>query len=216
MFGQLGFEGASTRNIATLAGVNAPALQYYFDSKEGLFLACVEHMVDRVWEYMSGVIARAERLVVENADVDDLIEAFCDIHAQLTQCMLMSRDNEDIRSFLARIQRGEGPAGGFEFAYTNLSGRISDVTSAIVSRLLGKPPHDEETLVRSAILSGQFVVFYAGCLNTMSQFNSGKSDTGHLALLQRVNREHTRVVLRSVVAGRAQRAQCLSTKRKGG
>ncbi len=45
LFGEKGFDGASTRDIATAAGVNAPALQYYFDSKEGLFTACVEHIV---------------------------------------------------------------------------------------------------------------------------------------------------------------------------
>ena len=42
LFGQLGFDGASTRDIAAAAGVNAPALQYYFDNKEGLYIACAE------------------------------------------------------------------------------------------------------------------------------------------------------------------------------
>ena len=39
LFGQRGFDGSSTRDIATAAGVNAPALQYYFDNKEGDFVA---------------------------------------------------------------------------------------------------------------------------------------------------------------------------------
>jgi len=33
LFGEKGYEGASTRDIAAAAGVNAPALQYYFDNK---------------------------------------------------------------------------------------------------------------------------------------------------------------------------------------
>jgi TetR/AcrR family transcriptional regulator, regulator of cefoperazone and chloramphenicol sensitivity len=49
LFGERGFEGASTRDIATSAGVNAPALQYYFDNKEGVYLACIDHIVSRVW-----------------------------------------------------------------------------------------------------------------------------------------------------------------------
>src|SRR5882724_12267732 len=67
MFGERGFEAASTRDIATGAGVNAPALQYYFDNKEGVYLACVEHIVKRVWESMSGVIDDAERRAAEKA-----------------------------------------------------------------------------------------------------------------------------------------------------
>jgi AcrR family transcriptional regulator len=34
MFGERGFEGASTRDIATVGGVKASALPYYFDNKE--------------------------------------------------------------------------------------------------------------------------------------------------------------------------------------
>src|SRR5579862_5216450 len=79
LFGEKGFAGASTRDIASGAGVNAPALQYYFDSKEGLYLACVEHIVARVWEYMSEVVGRAERLLEDVANDAALIEAFCDI-----------------------------------------------------------------------------------------------------------------------------------------
>jgi AcrR family transcriptional regulator len=36
LFGEKGYEAASTRDIAAAAGVNAPALQYYFDKKEGV------------------------------------------------------------------------------------------------------------------------------------------------------------------------------------
>src|SRR6185312_1309491 len=42
LFGERGFAAASTRDIATAAGVNAPALQYYFENKEGLYQACAE------------------------------------------------------------------------------------------------------------------------------------------------------------------------------
>ena len=42
VFGERGFEAASTREIAARAGVNAPALQYYFENKEGVYRACVE------------------------------------------------------------------------------------------------------------------------------------------------------------------------------
>jgi AcrR family transcriptional regulator len=37
LFGEHGFKGASTRDIAARAGVNAPALQYYFENKKGVY-----------------------------------------------------------------------------------------------------------------------------------------------------------------------------------
>lgn len=46
LFGERGFAGASTREIAAMAGVNAPALQYYFENKEGVYRACVEAIAE--------------------------------------------------------------------------------------------------------------------------------------------------------------------------
>ena len=62
LFGEKGYEGASTRDIAAAAGVNAPALQYYFDNKEGVLRACIEYIAERAWESLSGVVLEAERL----------------------------------------------------------------------------------------------------------------------------------------------------------
>ncbi|MFM6976324.1 MAG: TetR/AcrR family transcriptional regulator [Sphingobacteriaceae bacterium] len=42
LFAELGFEGASTRQIASHAGMNISMLNYYFGSKEGLYLAVVD------------------------------------------------------------------------------------------------------------------------------------------------------------------------------
>lgn len=45
IFSDLGFDGASTRMISSEAGVNMAMLNYYFGSKEGLFLAIFERKI---------------------------------------------------------------------------------------------------------------------------------------------------------------------------
>ena len=45
IFSDLGFDGASTRMISSEAGVNMALLNYYFGSKEGLFLAVFERKI---------------------------------------------------------------------------------------------------------------------------------------------------------------------------
>ena len=45
LFAELGFDGASTRQIAKEAGVNIAMLNYYFGGKEGLFIAVFERKV---------------------------------------------------------------------------------------------------------------------------------------------------------------------------
>jgi AcrR family transcriptional regulator len=45
IFSELGFDGASTRVISGEAGVNMAMLNYYFGSKEGLFLAVFDRKI---------------------------------------------------------------------------------------------------------------------------------------------------------------------------
>src|SRR5579872_3425614 len=87
LFGEKGFDGASTRDIATAAGVNAPALQYYFNNKEGVYLACAEHIASRAWAHMEKAVNSGARALAENASDEALIDAFCAI--QLSAADLM-------------------------------------------------------------------------------------------------------------------------------
>jgi TetR/AcrR family transcriptional regulator, regulator of cefoperazone and chloramphenicol sensitivity len=214
LFGQRGFDGASTRDIATAAGVNAPALQYYFDNKEGVFVACAEHIVKGVWEHLSGVVERAEQAVASTADDEELIEVFCAIQVQLAQFMFTSEDAEDWRLFMARLQSGEGPAAGFNIVYQKLSSRISRVTSTIVGRLLGRPADDEETLVRTMTLSGQLMVFQVARRSVLTKLNWDQVDARRLALLQKVIREHTGSLLRLMTAARVSDGKRPAPRRK--
>ena len=68
LFGEHGFEGASTRDIAARAGVNAPALQYYFENKEGVYRACVEALADDAWKTFGPVVEHAQKVLHENRE----------------------------------------------------------------------------------------------------------------------------------------------------
>lgn len=46
VFAELGYEGASTRHLATEAGVNMAMLNYYFGSKDGLLKAVLERRIN--------------------------------------------------------------------------------------------------------------------------------------------------------------------------
>src|SRR5581483_5778099 len=87
LFGSKGFDAVSTREIAAEAGVNPPALQYYFDSKEGLYRACAEHIAEQVGAMIEPVVARAERLLAEGAPQSALIEGYCAIVETMTEML---------------------------------------------------------------------------------------------------------------------------------
>jgi TetR/AcrR family transcriptional regulator, regulator of cefoperazone and chloramphenicol sensitivity len=202
MFGERGFEAASTRDIATMAGVNAPALQYYFDNKEGVYLACVEFIVASVWHFMSDVAADAEKALAANASDAELIEKFCAMQGKLAQFMFTVKDSEDWRMFMARLNSGEGPPAGFQFIYQHVSGRMTKTLAAIVGRLLGRPADDEETLIRTMTVSGQLHVFSVARKSVLARLNWDRVDAARLELLKRILREHSTVLLHAMVKDR--------------
>jgi hypothetical protein len=168
-----------------------------------VYLACIDHIVSRVWEYMSEVVDRAERVLADDAEDEALIEAFCAIQAQLAEFMFTSQDSNDWRLFMARQQAGMGPTAGFQIVYRCVSKRISTVTAAIVGRLLGRPAGDEETLIRTLALNGQLLVFQVARRSALATLNWDAIDADRLALLKRVIREQTGALLRSMIAARA-------------
>jgi len=201
MFGERGFDGASTRDIATAAGVNAPALQYYFDNKEGVFLACVQHLQGRLWHYMSEVVERAEEALARDAGDEELIEVYCAIQAQLAEMMFTAPDAPEWRLFMARLQAGEGPVAAFKINESQKK-RLGDATVTIVGRLLGRPAEDEETLIRTTTLNGHVAVFLCAPRSLLARLKWDGVDAERLALLKRVVSEQSTTLLRALVAAR--------------
>jgi AcrR family transcriptional regulator len=196
LFGRKGYDGASTRDIAAAAGVNAPALQYYFDNKEGVFRACIEFIADCAWDSLSEGVLEAERLLAEDAGDEALIEAYCDMQTRAAEFKFKAADQDDWRLFMARQQAGLDPQIGFEAVLQRVSRRTFAAATAIIGRLTGRPG-DEETRIRAIALGGQFQMFHVCRRMSLALLDWDEIDAGRQALIKRVVREHTRAVLRS-------------------
>jgi TetR/AcrR family transcriptional regulator, regulator of cefoperazone and chloramphenicol sensitivity len=210
LFGERGFNGASTRDIAERAGVNAPAIGYYFDNKEGVYLACVEHIVTRVWAEVSAPVEAAEAALASNADDDALIEAFCAIQARIAEFMFTSTESDEWRLFVAREQAGLGPSSGFEMIEKKVSSRLTGVSAAIVGRLLGRPADDEETLIRTLTLNGPVVVFHTHCRKSLRVLGWDSFDASRLSTLMGIVKEHTVTLLHSMIEMKRKRTPAAS------
>jgi AcrR family transcriptional regulator len=200
LFGEKGYEAASTRDIAAAAGVNAPALQYYFDNKEGVLRACIEYIAERARESLSEGVLEAERLIAEGADDERLIEAYCDIQTRAAEFKFKASDQDDWRLFMARQQAGLDADIGFEAVFRRVSVRAFAVTTAIIGRLTGHPADDEEVRIRAVALNGQLQVFQVCRRWALRQLDWDEIDAQRQALVKKVVREHTRELLRGFAA----------------
>ena len=88
LFAAEGFEGASTREIAERAGVNLPAIQYYFGSKEGLYRETITHISDQVVQTIAANAANNARfwLAACSCSVCEANAAVCCSRPQASSC----------------------------------------------------------------------------------------------------------------------------------
>ncbi|WP_248802563.1 CerR family C-terminal domain-containing protein [Pseudomonas sp. MWU13-2100] len=159
-FATHGFESASTRQIAAAAGVNAPALQYYFDNKEGVYLACVQHILAQLWAQLEEVVSAAEAALDDPlADDPILIERYLGILGVFLSFLHDTPQSTDWRRFMACEQAGLGPPSAATLMEQGLNQRLSHVTRSIVGRLTGRPANDEITIIQTMALNSQSIVF---------------------------------------------------------
>jgi len=204
LFGSRGFVGASTRDIAAAAGLNAPSLQYYFDSKEGLYLACAREVAARIWNSVSArVVAAEHELSVDTGD-DALIGAFCDIQSGLLAFLHGGDESGFLLAALA--QAGLGPTAGLRLVHRGTR-RISQVLSGIIGRLSGRASSDPECLIRTMGLIGQVLSFGVMQHRALRSLRSRRFEARTSATVQRVMREQCSAALRALIGPRRRRGR---------
>ena len=158
VFGTHGFGGASTRMLAESAGVTLPALQYYFDSKEGVYLACAEHIAERlevrfgaltsgIDEALAGAQPPRERVLdMLLSSVDGFADFFLGAHELEKWVMFIIREQAQ-------------PTKAFDIIFERVMRRTFNTLATLVSRLMERPTADMEVRIRTFTLVGQLVFF---------------------------------------------------------
>lgn len=194
LFASQGYEGTATRQIAERAGVNLPAIQYYFGNKEGLYRAIIEDIIADTDRHMAALAPRIQR-AIDDPDVTreqltglmgELLETFVGLVTSGAQ--VVSR-----RLFFARAEVEETP--GLDRLHENGMRQIFNPCLGLLCRLHGKPSTDEEMMLRALAIIGQVVIF---CSNPNRPImpNAGL-DPESVRLTKRVVREHVEAICRA-------------------
>jgi AcrR family transcriptional regulator len=196
LFGERGYEGASTREIAAAAGVNAPALQYYFDNKEGVYRACAQYIADASEAHFAPVVERIQRTADDpGAKPAQLFEAFGQLLDAVADHHLLPDDAMHKRLFMAHEQVGEGPSLLFDILDKGLRPRMADVGMRLVGRYCGIPPDDPGLRMRVMMVFGQIMVFTTGQRSLVSKLGWDRIGPAQLALVKQAVREHARAMM---------------------
>jgi TetR/AcrR family transcriptional regulator, regulator of cefoperazone and chloramphenicol sensitivity len=195
LFGQHGFAGASTRDIAARAGVNAPALQYYFANKEGVYRACAESIVEEALQVLDPALRQAELTLAGSATQEALIDSFVNLQCAIADLMFMKGRETDRRLFFAREQGGGEPEIGTEVLRERLRTPMNKVNAALVARITGRAENDPLTIVRMISVWGQFFAFHVARESALSMLGWSDIDGANAEFVKATVSAQTRSLL---------------------
>lgn len=196
LFGNLGFDSVTTRDVATAAAVPPNSLRYYFGNKQGLYIACLDHVNDRLFALLEPTLSMAEALVDdENATIDQLIENYCTLQDARVESMMGGSDGSAAALFTIRhdlpSQSGAGTLSGAGAAVR----RISICYLRMMVRISGNSLDMQSALLVTGLINGELMNI---CLrrNRLSQIG-WEATSENLEWLKRTVRKHTRAILES-------------------
>jgi AcrR family transcriptional regulator len=200
IFGQHGFDKASTRDIATQARVNPPALQYYFDGKAGLHRACAQFIIDRASVTLTPALEEARtaiqkgRRTTATTAIEGLLDALTD--------SLAEPGSESWSRFVHR-GKGDGAGPGIDMIRDKLSTPIVDAVARLLALATRISASDDEIRLRTLLLLSQVHAVHVSRDNMVRTMRWRKFDAHKLALIKRLIRQHTRAAVEAAIAAGA-------------
>jgi AcrR family transcriptional regulator len=163
LFGDLGFDATTTRDIAARSGVNKALIHYHFGSKDALLVALLDDYYGRLTTALLAAMGR--RTAIEEQAMD-VLDAYADFLAgNRTFCSIVQREvasgrhvERIVEGTLPTFQRakqwlgqlGIGAPAGLELdqVLTSVYGMVVTYFTygRVLQRLTGKDPFSPEAL----------------------------------------------------------------------
>lgn len=193
-FGRYGFDAASTREIARLAGTNLAAIPYHFGGKEGLHVAVARHIAEEVQSRLGGVVDQAEAALEAGTIEPPMARVM--LHALLDNGAAMILGHPEAARWAPFIIREQTqPSAAFDAIYDGFMGRAHTVATRLFAIATGRPAAAPETIVRVFGLFGQLIVFRMARALVERRLGWRDYGPGEIALVTAMLHEHLDAVL---------------------
>lgn len=194
VFAAEGYEGASTRHLAERAEINLPAIQYYFGSKEGLFQAVIDHIIDETRAHMAPLSDRVSAALANpGASRAELLELLCQMLESFVGLIAGGSQFESKRLFFARAE----VESGFDRLLGNAKRQIFQPCLELVARLLDQSMDDETIQLRALALIGQATVFCHKSVVHLLKPTDFMPE--RVRAIQALVRSHTQAIMRDAI-----------------
>jgi len=192
VFGEQGYDRASTRQIAAHAGVNAPAIHYYFGSKQELYDACTRYVIGQVSSILALPLVRA-RDALRTAEPAAALDALCELLAAVVDGLVFA-GSENWGRYPTCVA-GDGGGATEAVLHEHIGARLFATMARLIAAATGRSSRGQLPRLQACLLLGQVRSLYENRAHTLAVMGWLHFDEQALALTKSVVREHTRGAL---------------------
>jgi AcrR family transcriptional regulator len=194
IFARHGYEGASTRMLASAANVNLAAIPYYFGGKEGLYHAVVRSIVEygktMIFPELEKVVKRLETGNPSRKEVLEMLERLIGNYVNLAT-------NDDIPHIAPiMFQEQLHPTGAFQIFYDDLLKYEHKVCTDLVAKLLKLPKNSNEATIHAHAILGQVMIFLAARALILKRLGTSKFSKKDAELIRKTVKQHVRMIFK--------------------
>jgi TetR/AcrR family transcriptional regulator, regulator of cefoperazone and chloramphenicol sensitivity len=157
VFGEYSYEAATTRMIAGRAGVNIAAIPYYFNGKEGLYHAVIEHIVGQLRSFVRPTLKSiGERAAQADLTASEAISLVETLLGKMVDFMVGAPEAARFAQIVLREHLYPSPA--YEIIFNRVMTPIINGIAAMIAAATGQPITDAMRL-RALAFMGQVMAF---------------------------------------------------------
>lgn len=184
LFGELGFKGTTTRQLAKVANANIGSIAYHFGNKHGLYLAATRYIANALNQRLN---------LVESPDPpgDDADHARRSLQKLCQHMVRVFTEDLDCRRWILIVIREQAqPGEAFDILYEDTFGLIQKRVSTLIACLTGLPRQSRRVILETHTLVGQILFLLVGRGSLLRRLNLSQFDVDTLAEIDAVIAHH--------------------------
>lgn len=198
VFGRDGFNAASTREIADLAGTNQALINYHFKGKQGLYLAVFEHIAAQM---AGGMGTLTTEVLVKIDDTQNLSQAQKAELAISSLERITSRLLHMMNSKLTRhwsnmiLREQQHPTAAFDIMHNGPMGKLFDLSTRLIAMAKNIDPDSEQAKLLSILLFGQVHILKVSRATVLSHMQWEEFGEQEMAITEKYIFANIRAIL---------------------
>ena len=198
LFSEYGFKATSTRMIAEESGANISAIPYYFGSKQGLYHAVMEYIVEQKVLQTSELRTQLEAELAAGTITADKARTW--VARMLSHMLKIYLSSDEAHSWMQLVMREQArPTAAFDIIYDGYILPMQHLCAQLVACCTGGDPEDDLVKLRGNALFGQVLIFIVSNEAVIRNIGVSKLSEEHIELMQRMLTAHVEASLQAEV-----------------